>query len=218
MGKLIQGKGINDADYQVTISKHLGCYNKKGKKKYSIVWECPYYTKWRNMLKRCYSTSYHRNNPTYKNCTVCEEWLTFSNFRKWMVTQVWENSHLDKDLIIQNNRIYSSEACVFVASKVNTFLSSSDSIRGDYLLGVSLNKGGGGFISQCCNPLLTRGGLINPYIGTYSTELEAHLVWKKRKHEYACQLANSEYVTDERIHDILIQKYSSYHIVEDWCK
>ena len=40
------------------------------------------YSTWNNMLSRSYSENCHKNQPTYKNVTVCEEWYNFQNFAK----------------------------------------------------------------------------------------------------------------------------------------
>ena len=54
---LVFGVGINDANY-VT---QPGTHNKQSK--------CPYYSIWKDMLKRCYSSKYLLKRPTYKGCT-----------------------------------------------------------------------------------------------------------------------------------------------------
>ena len=33
------------------------------------------------MLVRCYNAKFHERQPQYKGCTVCEEWLNYSNFK-----------------------------------------------------------------------------------------------------------------------------------------
>ena len=80
--RLVQGVGVNDAGYRVAIKERLPCSN--GKRIQKEVWMCPYYSKWKSMLVRCYSTKYHQRRPTYKDCSVCNDWLLFSNFRKWV--------------------------------------------------------------------------------------------------------------------------------------
>lgn len=40
------------------------------------------YIHWHSMLKRCYDEKYKKENPTYKDCVVCDEWLNFQNFAK----------------------------------------------------------------------------------------------------------------------------------------
>ena len=63
---LVAGVGINDADYNVTL------HDKETGK--CIIWSCPYYSRWKGMLVRCYSSNHKNKQPSYKGCTVCEEW------------------------------------------------------------------------------------------------------------------------------------------------
>ena len=107
------GFGINDSETPVQTKGWVGGV-------YKVNWRCPFYTKWANMLKRCYGKS--SQYRTYTDCTVSDEWLTFSNFRDWMSKQEWEGKHLDKDLILQGNKQYGKESCVFISQELNTFL------------------------------------------------------------------------------------------------
>ena len=77
-------------------------------------------------------------SPTYKGCSVSEEWLRFSNFKRWMEKQDWDGKQLDKDILFEGNKVYSAETCVFVTSVVNSFTSDSGAKRGEWLIGVSL--------------------------------------------------------------------------------
>src|SRR5690554_5417998 len=38
------------------------------------------YNVWVDMLRRCYSNKHLEKCPTYKGCSVCEEWHNFQNF------------------------------------------------------------------------------------------------------------------------------------------
>ena len=78
--KLVYGIGINDADYAVTEWETIEV---NGKRKKKLVWGCPYYRTWKDMLRRCYSTKFQETNPTYIGCSVSDEWLTFSVFKSW---------------------------------------------------------------------------------------------------------------------------------------
>lgn len=128
MKKLIQGVGINDAGYQVRNGKSL----------------CPYYRRWADMIKRCYSDKFKQSRPTYEGCIVCSEWLTFSNFKLWMEKQDWEGKALDKDLLSFGDPIYSPETCVFMPADLNSLLCGInkkgycfDKSRGKYLAKIS---------------------------------------------------------------------------------
>lgn len=77
------------------------------------------YATWKNMLERCYSDELHSRYPTYKGCTVCDEWHNFQNFAEWMVAQDYDGKHLDKDIKVKGNKTYSPETCSFVTCKEN---------------------------------------------------------------------------------------------------
>lgn len=187
--KLVCGKGINDAAYPVqpTID---------GK-----IVPCPYYVKWKSMLERCYSEKYHKVKPTYENCTVCDDWILFSNFRQWMIQQRWEGKSLDKDFLFEDNKVYSPEKCVFISSQLNSFITDCGKSRGDHPIGVYFNKPTGKFQTRCHNPFTKK--LV--HLGYYNTPEEAHKAWKKYKNEMAIQYA--ELQTDDRIKEVLLTKF-----------
>ena len=198
--KTVYGVGVNDAGY-VTEKKETVGYE-EGKQKQKQVWICPYYRVWKHMLMRCYSTKFQERNPTYKGCSVTEEWHTFSNFKAWMETQQWEGSQLDKDLLIKGNKIYEPEACVFVAQMVNSFTTAREAARGEWLIGVSWNKAKKMFQSQCRNPFTKK----IEYLGIFTCEQQAHEAWHKRKLELAHELAAIQ--ADPRVAKALIDRYS----------
>jgi hypothetical protein len=200
--KLVYGIGINDADYVTKISDCLGYVD--GKRKRKLVWYCPFYAKWRGMLQRCYSEKLHEKYPTYKGCSVIEEWLTFSEFKSWMETQEWEGKQLDKDILFPNNKIYSPEACVFVDQKVNSFILESTATRGEWPLGVYFNKQCRKFIAKCWS--VTTGK--REHLGIFKTPEEAHQAWLTFKLEQAYILAAEQ--TDERVAKALIDKYENF--------
>lgn len=205
--KLVCGVGFNDADYAVKKWETVGYVN--GKRKRKLVWECPCYRVWMDMLKRCYSTKFHERQPTYKGCSVSEEWLRFSNFRGWMECQDFKDKQLDKDILFEGNKVYSKEACVFVAKSVNIFTTDRGASRGEWLIGVCWHKGMSKFMSQCCNPFTKR----REYLGTFTCELAAHQTWLKRKLELAHLLAEDQ--TDPRVAEALISRYSNYKQMRD---
>ena len=203
--KLVHGWGINDVDYAVSITKETSKIN--GKRKHDILWVCPYYTDWRNMLLRVLSPKYHKIGYSYYNCAIFEEWKYFSNFIKWVDSQPnrdWQNCSLDKDLLVLHNKVYSPETCAYIPTFLNSFLVEGQNRRGRYMLGTSLKKTSKvrPFQSHCSDPFKEQ----NTYIGTFATELEAHKAWQAKKHEYACQLADLQ--DDIRVADALRQRYA----------
>ena len=190
----LYGVAINDADYAVT--KHKMINGKQVK-----TWQCPYYSRWSGMLKRCYSEKITSKMKKYQDCTVCDDWLLFSNFRIWMLKQDWEGKELDKDLVVLGNKVYSPETCVFIDSMTNTFTEDCGASRGNYPIGASLNKALGKFESYCRNPFTKK----MERFGLHDTAESAHLAWKKRKHELACEVALLQ--SDRRVAKNLREMY-----------
>ncbi len=183
--KLVNSVGVNDAWYMVMYRTNDGRLT------------CPYYMRWVNMLKRCYDEKYQANFPTYKGCSVCKEWLLFSNFKRWMETQDWYNNELDKDIIKYGNKVYSPENCVFVSNDINSLLLGHKSCRGKYPQGVCFKKSIGKFVAQIKKHGETK------HIGYYSTPERASDMYKQAKYEHMIQIACDQ--SDVRIHDGLIE-------------
>lgn len=190
MSKLVYGAGLNDADYAVSPRV-------SGK---TVM--CPFYQAWKSMLQRCYSPKWKDKYPTYINCSVCDEWLTFSNFKAWMEKQGWKGKHLDKDILFSGNKVYSADTCVFVDSMANTFTTDCGASRGEWPIGVYLNKREGKFQASCSNPITG----MREHLGFFTCPNLAHQAWKKRKHELACQLADLQ--TDDRVANSLRSRYA----------
>jgi len=195
--QLVYGVGINDLDYQVQIKIELPKVD--GKRKQKVLWTCPYYHKWKEMLKRCYSPKSLSKRPTYTFCEVCDEWLTASKFRAWMQVQDWEGKHLDKDLL-GNGKLYSPSTCLFVDPRVNTFMLDCGAVRGEYPTGVSWRKDINKFTARC-NNIISECELL----GQFSCPLDAHAAWLKRKLEVANELADMQ--SDKRVAEALRSYY-----------
>jgi len=101
--KLVFGVGINDM-------RGVPGWRKK---------DCPFYGTWYSMVQRCHSRNFQKKHPTYKGVTICEEWLTFSQFIAWAKTQDYKDKCLDKDILIPGNKHYSPDACMFVDPLIN---------------------------------------------------------------------------------------------------
>lgn len=87
------------------------------------------YIKWTSMLERCYSEG--DSYPWYKDCSVCKEWHNFQNFSKWFDDNYPDDGgdyHLDKDIKISGNKVYSPSSCSFVSRSENI---SDSNVRGN---------------------------------------------------------------------------------------
>ena len=122
--KPVYGFGINDLDEPISKNgSHL-----------------KFYTTWKAILERCYSERSLSKYPTYRGCSVCDGWLLLSNFKDWYNIHYREGMELDKDIIIQGNKVYSPKTCSFVPHYINSLLCDSGAARGNLPLGVRAVK------------------------------------------------------------------------------
>ena len=82
------------------------------------------YRLWSHMLERCYSEEYHKTRPTYKDCTVAEEWHNFSQFLndlpKIKDYELWK----DNDNYVLNKDIYYSDLGIITDEKEYSLLTT----------------------------------------------------------------------------------------------
>lgn len=101
----------------------------------------PAYTAWSNMLQRCYCPKYHAKKPSYVDCVAHEDWHNFQNFAKWYEQQYRADGwQLDKDLIIEGNKLYSADTCALIPHQLNNLMLDRSAMRGDLPIGVSRNR------------------------------------------------------------------------------
>lgn len=179
---------------------------------YSKIKDTKEYIYWKNMIKRCYSKKYQINRPTYKDCVVCDEWLTFSNFKEWFYKNYYEieneKIHLDKDIIKKGNKLYSPNTCIFVPHKINTiFLTNKSNKNNNLPIGVC--KTANGNYKATCS---VNGKNIT--IGTYKTIQEAESEYKKYKYNNVkCVLNNYKDKIPKNIYNNI--KQSIYERIEN---
>lgn len=192
---LVCGVGINDSNYR-TIEYHYVNGKRKCKTK------CPFFRVWSSMINRCYREKGRHLMPAYGGCTVCDDWLLFSNFKKWMENQDWDGNELDKDILKIGNRVYCPDFCVFVSSATNSFLAGTMKNNKDLPMGVCWHKRDQKYRAQCQNPFTNK----NEYIGSYECKMQAHKAWRSRKHFFACKISDMQ--ADERVAKALRTRFS----------
>lgn len=143
------------------------------------------YNTWRNMLDRCFN----KKCCNYKNygaigVSVCDEWKNYSNFKKWFndnyYTLEGEKVELDKDILIDGNKIYSPQTCVFVPSTINVLFKR---YKRNNSLPRGVKKKGDKFTAR----IVKHKHEI--YLGIYNTPQEAHSVYIKNRNLYLLELA-----------------------------
>lgn len=200
--RIIYGSGVVDLHYPKKIRRG-------SRQDVVVVWSCPYFERWRGLIRRCYSKAQLERNPTYLQCEVCDDWLIFSKFKLWMETQDWEGKELDKDLLVDNNKLYSPETCLWVSHDVNIFICDRRRLETNTKsIGTALDIGTGLWRAQCGNPFGNTSYEKRGYIGLFKTQELAHLAWKIKKHEYACRLA--ELQENPKVAEALLNRYKLY--------
>ena len=166
------------------------------------------YQTWQNMLMRCYDEKFHARKPAYIGCKVCEEWHNFQNFAKWYEENYYEiegeRMHLDKDILVKGNKIYSPQTCVFVPQRINNLFEKCDRVRGNYPVGVHKDK------NKFRAKIRIGHKLI--YLGIFDNPHEAYLLYKINK-ELLIQSVAEEY--KDKIPKILYKALINYNVEEN---
>ena len=144
------------------------------------------YELWNNMLRRCYSDNSKKNHPTYEGCKVSENFKSYEYFYEWCHKQVGFNKewHLDKDLLIKGNKVYSEYTCVFIPQEINSLLVKSTALRGKHLIGVSWCKKANAFKAS-----VNKNKGKQEHLGYFKTELEAYNAYKQAKESFVKEQA-----------------------------
>ena len=150
------------------------------------------YDLWYNMLRRCYSDTLKKKYPTYDGCKVSDNFMRYEYFYEWCNKQIGFNNegngnpfHLDKDLLIKGNKVYSESACVFIPYEINSLLTKSTASRGKHLIGVSWNKKDNAFVAR-----VGKNKGKQEYLGSFKTEIEAFNAYKTAKESFIKEQAN----------------------------
>lgn len=184
MKKLIYGVGIDDL------------FGKERNEKI--------YGRWRQMLNRCYNPKFHKKQSTYADCSVCEEWLTFSNYQKWFEENYIKGYALDKDILTKGNKIYSPETCCFVPQRINNLIRTPKNGERGNLIGVT--KWDGKYISQI--------GHNRKKIGYFDTPEEAFQAYKNEKERLLKEIAQ-EYFDRGEITNQVYEALMRYEVEPD---
>lgn len=158
---------------------------------------------WYDMMVRCYNNKYHIKRPTYQDCTVCDEWHNFQVFCEWFDKNYYEvdneKIHLDKDILIKGNKVYSPDTCVFVPNNINMLFTKSNARRGNLPIGVCWKKKNRKYVAQCSN-----GHGIQTHLGLYDTPEKAFESYKIHKEKLIKNIAdNYKYRIPKKLYNAL---------------
>lgn len=177
--------------------------NKKIKKSYSV---------WSHMISRCYNKNDREYNIYGNNrCVVYSEWHCYATFEKWYDENYYEidgeKMHLDKDILIKGNKIYSPKGCVIVPQEINSLFTRRKSKRGSFPIGVSIkNNVIKKYASQCnINKRLK-------HLGYFDTPEEAFYAYKSFKESYIKQIADEYKLKYSNFPDKLYDAMYDYEV------
>ena len=183
--------------YSVGIlgSKYPSKVNGRNTKEYDL---------WHSMLQRCYSDKSKKKRPTYEGCEVSNKFKSYEYFYEWCHSQIGfgvEGWHLDKDLLVKGNKVYSEDSCVFLPSEINMVLVKHTPSRGKHPIGVSWYSKSKTFIAQVNK---NKGKPEN--LGYFNTEIEAFNAYKQAKESFIKEQAEKwKGQIDERAYEALMK-------------
>ena len=142
------------------------------------------YGVWTGAVLRCYCPIRLEKRPSYKGCTVSEEWLVYQNFADFYINHesYGLGYELDKDLLFKGNKVYSAETCCFLPRELNLLIRDSKEKVSDLPIGV-LKSPNGNFTAG----LKIRGR--DKHLGTFKTVEEASAAYVKAKEVYVKEVA-----------------------------
>ena len=175
--KLVHGIGIKGMEYSTKVS------GKKARE----------YGLWTDMLLRC-TKNFQDKNLTYIGTTCSENFKSYTFFYEWCNKQVGFNSkdekgkswHLDKDLLVKDNKLYSEDTCVFVPLRLNILTTKRDKSRSNHSLGVYWDEARGKYVARC-----NIGGRNLKYLGGFDTADIAFNTYKIFKENLIKQIVES---------------------------
>ena len=150
------------------------------------------YTVWYSMLQRCHNSKIHKQKPTYSGCAISDNFKSLTYFLDWAKQQVGHNSrdgegrkfHLDKDILIKGNKVYSEDTCCFIPAEINVLFGSSRATRGANPVGVYYDK-----VRENYQAYVRVNGK-KCALGRYTTSEEAFYAYKKAKEAHIKDVAN----------------------------
>ena len=161
------------------------------------------YMLWTDMLRRCYSDTYKKKQPTYEDCEVSNKFKSYEYFYEWCQNQIgfdvkgWQ---LDKDLLVKGNKVYNEDSCFFLPQEINKVLTKSTASRGECLIGVHWHKKDKAFVAQVSK---SKGG--REHLGYFKTEIEAFKAYKQAKESFIKEQANKwKSQIDDRAYNALM--------------
>lgn len=132
------------------------------------------YKTWTGMIDRCYRPGHEEKFKAYADCSVCEEWKYFSNFKKWF-----------DENYIKGNKVYSPEACSFVPRIINLLFAKNKKRKSNLPRGVKYRKYGNRYSAE-----ISIEGKVK-LIGYFKDIDSAAEAYNQARKEYVLEIAEN---------------------------
>ena len=144
------------------------------------------YSLWQGMIERCYNPKQLIRRPNYVGCTVDERWHDFQVFAIWYDNHPYKDLgyQLDKDILVQGNKLYSPETVCLVPRELNMLFTSATRARGKYPQGVNYYEP----LDNYCAAVRANGK--SKHLGYFDCQDKAHEVYKKAKEAHVKEMAD----------------------------
>jgi len=182
---LVYGVGIND---------YIGYISVHGKPLKS-------YKCWVRVLERCYDPKYKKKNPSYNDVAICDEWIKFSNFKEWFDKNYVDGYEIDKDILVQGNKVYSPDTCCFVPRRINTLLLNKQRTNTSGVIGVTYKD----------NAYVATGHIDGKkkHFGRFKTPEDASAAYVRAREQYSTKVVTEYFdngLISERVRDAIINR------------
>lgn len=161
------------------------------------------YDIWTKILQRCYDEKSRWKYPNYSGCTVCNEWLNYTNFKKWYDDNYYEikgqRMCVDKDILHKGNKIYSPEHCLIVPNNINVIFNVRKGNSSGFQ-GVSYIKNKNVYLAR--SPL---GDGTQKCLGYFDNKEDAFESYRKAKEQFIKDMA------DKYVHEIPKKLYDAMY-------
>ena len=182
--------------HRAHAKKRYTTVDKNGETKHS-------YMIWKGMMNRCYR-EIREESICYIDCEVCSEWHDYGNFEKWYKKNYYtledgERVHLDKDIRVRGNKVYSPSTCAFVPQSINSLITEGSHSKRTNGLPIGVIRMGKGYQAY-----LSING-ERKTLGMFKTIREAFECYAKAKKQNIIDMANKyKYCLTDEVYNALL--------------